>query len=598
MPDYFSVSKADMQKIWLSVLGGLVLLFPILSFQGAYRPSPPVAPPVFQEYPKNYFISPVNDQLRLTGTFGELRPDHFHAGIDIKSKTGRAGQPVVAAADGFVERISVQAGGYGNALYIRHPNGYMTVYGHLDRFSPELQQYVRQQQYRRESFEVNLHPPNNQFKVKKGQEVAKLGNSGGSSGAHLHFEIRNTTTGKVLNPQLFGLPIADQVPPDIRDMKVYFLNEQREVQSSQAFPIERRPNGTLGVAGDTVRLAAWRVGFGVKVYDHMTGLNNDNGIYSLQMYANDQLAFQWKMDELDFDQSRYLNAHIDYPVRHKYGAWFHRCFILPGDYLGNYDRTESLGAVALSRDFPVKITVYTADPAGNQASVQFWALRADPIPPLISAPYQYALPFDQENRIALDGFAMTLPQGTLYETLPFVYKTTPDESQGVHSSMYHLHNNHTPAHRYFEIAMRPLALPPELNSKVCIAHCGDGRPVNCGGVWRGDMLVTKVRSFGDYCVMSDTVPPQITPVVFAADMRRKNTLSFRIRDNFSTGGSADGMSYRGTVDGRWVLFQYDRKIARLTYVFDEHVGPGQHTVVMKVKDDLGNEGVWQGVFRR
>jgi len=587
-----------MQKFWLNILGGLMLLFPILSFQGPHHTAKPVPLLLFEEYPKDYFASPVNDQLRLTGTFGELRPDHFHSGIDIKSKTGRIGQPVLAAADGFVERISVQAGGYGNALYIRHPNGYTTVYGHLDRFAPELQKYVRENQYQRERFEVDLRPPNGQFKVKQGQEVAKLGNSGGSSGPHLHFEIRNTTTHKVLNPLLFGLPIVDQIPPEVRDMKVYVLNERREVLSSKALPIERRPDGTLGVAGDTVRLAAWRVGFGIKVYDHMAGLNNDNGIFSLKMYTNEQLAFQWKMDELDFNESRYLNAHIDYPVRQQYGAWFHRCFILPGDHLANYTRTESLGAVALSRENAVKIMVQAADPSGNQSTVTFWALREDSIPAIVSQPYQYQLPFDQENQITLNGFSMTLPKGVLYETLPFQYKTTPDGSTGVYSSTYHLHNERTPAHRYFDIAIQPQGLPPELRPKACIAKCGDGRPVNCGGIWHGEMLTTKVRGFGDYSVMVDTQPPRITPVGFSADMRRKTMISLRIRDNFGSGGSADGMSYRGMIDGKWVLFEYDRKSARLTYTFDEHVGVGQHKVVMKVKDDLGNEGVWEGKFRR
>ncbi len=587
-----------MQKIWLKVPGGLVLLFSILSFQGAQRPPTPGALPLIEAYPQNYFSAPVNDQLRLAGTFGELRPNHFHSGIDIKSKTGGIGQPVLAAADGYIERIAVQAGGYGNSLTIRHPNGYTTLYGHLDRFSPEIQNYVRQHQYQRERFEISLHPPNGLFKVKKGQEIAKLGNSGASAGPHLHFEIRNTTTGKVLNPLLFGLPVADQMPPEIRDMKVYFLNEQHEVMASKAFPIEHRQDGTLGIVGDTVRLAAWRVGFGVKVYDHMGGANNDNGIYSLQLYANEQLAFQWKMDQLDFDESRYVNAHIDYPVRQQYGAWFHRCFILPGDYLENYVRTESLGAIALFKDRPVKITVQAADPFGNQTTITFWALREDSIPSMVGPPYQYEFPFGQDNQISLPGFSMTLPKGTLYETLPFQYNTTPDESAGVYSPTYHLHNDHTPAHRYFEIAIQPQGLPPELRAKACIAHCGDGRPVNCGGIWRGEMLTTKVREFGDYDVMVDTLPPRITPVVFSADMRRKTMLSFRIRDNFGAGGSADGMSYRGTIDGKWVLFQYDRKVARLTYVFDEHVGPGQHTVVMKVTDDLGNEGVWKGKFRR
>ncbi len=588
-----------MRKFWLSLLGGVILLIPVLSFQGPHQLVAAAEKKPAEPFPKDYFHSPVNAPIRLTGTFGELRPDHFHAGIDINSSTGGVGEPVLAAAGGYVDRIRVQAGGYGNSLYIKHPNGYMTVYGHLDRFSPEIQKYVRQHQYKRERFEVDLHPANNLFPVKSGQEVAKLGNTGGSSGPHLHFEIRNSKTGKVLNPLLFGLPVIDESPPEIRDMKVYFLNELREVQASKAFPIQRRPDGTLGVVGDTVRLAAWRVGFGVKAYDRSYAYRNDNGIYDLRMYTNDQLAFQWKMDELDFDESRYLNAHIDYPVRQQYGAWFHRCFVLPGDYLQNYTATESSGAITLFKDQAVKVSIQAADPAGNTTTITFWALRDDPVLPVVSPPYQYQLAFDRENRVSLEGFEMVLPKGVLYESLPFQFKTTPDESKGVYSAMHHLQDEHTPAHRYFEIGLRPQNLPPELYSKACIVHCGDGRPVNCGANWQDSMLVTKVREFGDYCVMTDTIAPTITPVVFSADMRRKNTMSFRIRDNFGVGGSADGLSFRGTVDGKWVLFQYDKKRARLTYTFDEHVKPGMtHTLVLKVVDDRGNVGVFKKAFRR
>ncbi|MEO6037415.1 MAG: M23 family metallopeptidase, partial [Saprospiraceae bacterium] len=594
----FQNKKSPMRKIWLHLLGGLVLLFPILSFQGPHHPQAPMEGPLPGFYPKDYFRSPVDAPIRLNGTFGELRPDHFHAGIDIDSKTGGIGQPVLAAAEGYVEHIRVQSGGYGNALYIRHPNGFTTLYGHLDRFAPEIQKYVRLRQYKRERFEVYLHPPKGLFPVKKGQEIAKLGNTGHSGGPHLHFEIRNAITGKVLNPLLFGLPVTDQTKPEVRDMKVYFLNERREVQTSKAFPIEIRPDGSWGVAGDTVRLAAWRVGFGIKAYDRSGGFRNDNGIFALRLFANDQLAFEWKMDELAFDESRYLNAHVDYPARQQYGAWFHRCFRLPGDYSGNYTPTESLGAIALSKDQATRVTVQVADPAGNLTNVTFWALRADPVEPVFSPPYQYELPFDQDNWITADGFAMVLPNGALYETLPFQYKTTPDESQGVYSPMHHLQDGRTPVQRYFEISLRSQNLPAELYSKACIVHCDGGRPANCGGQWRGDMLVTKVREFGDYCIMADTEPPRIIPVVFSADMRRKAAMSFRIRDNFGVGGSADGMTFRGTVDGKWILFEYDRKSARLRYTFDSHVGPGMHTLVLKVKDDLGNEGVFRKAFRR
>lgn len=585
-----------MQKIWLKPLLGGVLLIPALSFENpgpAPMPEPEIAAAA---YPKDYFDTPVAaNPVRLTGTFGELRPDHFHSGIDIDSKTGGVGQPVYAAAAGFIDRIRVQAGGYGNVLYIKHPNGYTTLYAHLDRFSSEIQKYVREMQYKRERFEVDLQPADGQFRVKQGQEIGKLGNSGSSTGPHLHFEIRNAS-GHALNPLLFGLPVPDKTPPEIRDMKVYFLNEKREVLTSKPFPLQRRKDGTVSISGDTVSLGAWRVGFGVKSFDRQTGHRNDNGIYSISLHADGELAYQWRMDEIDFDETRYMNAHADYAARKRYGAWFHRCFLLPGNRLSSYARSNTLGAIALSKDKPVKINLKITDAAGNASSLTFWAKRDDNMEVIAGQPFQFELPWDAESRIDLEDFSMTMPKGALYETLGFQYKTTPDESSGVYSSMHHLHDTRTPVHRYFELSIRPRNLPADLRSKAVIANCGDGRPDNCGGTWRGEYLVTKIRQFGDYCVMTDTEPPRITPVVFDSDMRRKNTMSFRIRDNFAVSGSADGLSYRGTVDGQWVLFEYDRKRERLTYTFDWRTGPGEHWLRLTVKDDRGNESLFERKF--
>lgn len=588
-----------MRNKWLKTLIGSALVLPALSFDNPGFEPLPDPEVMFAAYPKDYFMSPVDaNPMRLTGTFGELRTDHYHSGIDIDSKTDGVGQPVFAAAAGFIDRIRVQASGYGNVLYVKHPAGYTTVYAHLDRFSTELQKYVREMQYKRERFEVDLHPADGQFPVKQGQEIGKLGNSGSSTGPHLHFEIRQSGTDKALNPLLFGLPIPDDTPPEIRDMKVYFLNDKREVVTSKPFPVQRRKDGTLGIAGDVASFGAWRIGFGVKAFDRQTGHRNDNGIYAISLYADGQLAYQWRMDELDFDESRYMNAHVDYAARKRYGAWFHRCFILPGDRLSNYSRTESFGAIALSKDNPVKIILKVMDASGNTTTIDFLVKRDANMEAVAGAPFQYELPWDADSRIDLEDFTMILPKGALYEALPFQYKTTFGSGNGTYSSMHHLHDSNTPVQRYFELCIRPHNLPPELRSKAVIANCGEGRPDNCGGAWRGEYVVTKVRQFGEYCVMVDSDPPAIIPVVFDENMRGKSVMSFRVRDNFAVSGSADHISYRGTVDGQWVLFEYDRKRDRLTYTFDDRVGAGEHSLRLVARDDRGNEAVFERKFVR
>ncbi len=551
-----------------------------------------------EPFPTDYFRMPVNpEKIRLSGTFGELRSNHFHTGIDISSSSGSVGQPVFAAADGFIDRIRVQESGYGNVLYLKHPNGYTTVYAHLDKFSSAVERYVKEAQYKRQQFEVDLYPTDGSFKVKKGEQIARMGNSGSSEGPHLHFEIRRTSNQKALNPLLFGLPVADNIPPELRDMKVYFLNEKREVLSSQAFPIEQRPDGTYGIRGDTVRLPAWRVGFGIKAFDQATGNPyNKNGLYTLRLLANDEPAFQWQADEIDFDETRYLNAHADYSAHERYGAWFHRCFVLPGDRLSNYTRTESLGAIPLYKEVPTKITIKATDSYNNLSEISFWVLR-DEVSPAPKPDYQFELPYDVDNRVDMEGFALSMPRGTLYETLYFNYETTPAQA-GMYSPLHHVHNPTEPLHRYCTISIKPENLPEALRPKAVIARVEKGRPVNCGGNWRGDLLETRIRDLGDYCVMADTTAPTITPVVFSADMRRKSTMSFRLRDNFRIDGRADKLRYQGTVDGKWILFEYDSKRVRLTHRFDGRIGPGQHTLRLVVTDDRGNEGVFERNFVR
>ncbi|MCC7504865.1 MAG: M23 family metallopeptidase [Saprospiraceae bacterium] len=589
-----------MYKIWFVPVLCLILLWPTGIFKSAGAPPPlPDAETIAAYYPKDYFQMPVEDEImRVTGTFGELRDDHFHSGLDLKSRTGRVGQPVYAAADGYVDRIKVQAGGYGNVLYIRHPNGYSTVYAHLDKFAPAIEKYVRDAQYKNQRFEVNLNPPDGQFKFKQGEEIGKMGNTGGSTGPHLHFEVRHSATDRALNPLLFGLPDKDKAAPELRDMKVYFLNESREILTGKAFPIKRKPDGTYGpAAGDTVRLAAWRVGFGVKTYDAIGAFRNDNGVFALRVSADDQPVYEWRMEQLDFDETRYLNAHADYAARERFGAWFHRCFVLPGDRLSNYVRTDAMGAIAIYKEKPVKVNLKAVDAAGNAASITFWVLRADPVEQAPPAPYQYQLVHNVENHLDLADFSLTLPAGSRYENLAFQYETTPDESQGVYSNMHHLHDRNTPVHKYFDLSILPQKqVPPELKSKAVVARCGRGKPTNCGGNWNGAWLKTRVRNFGDYCIMTDTEPPTISPIVFGPDLRKKTSMSFRIRDNFSVGESADGLSFRGAVDGQWILFEYDRKSARITHTFDGRIGPGEHTLVLSVRDDRGNTGKFEGKF--
>jgi hypothetical protein len=286
-------------------------------------------------------------------------------------------------------------------------------------------------------------------------------------------------------------------------------------------------------------------------------------------------------------------------VRQRYGAWFHRCFTLPGDFLENYTRTASMGAIALDNTTPTKITLKISDASGNTRMLNFWVLRDDAaMETFLSAPFQFLLPFDTDNRIDLEGISFHLPKGALYETVPLEYAAEEDSSSDIFSVMHQLHDDRTPVHKFFDISIKPTRLPDHLRSKAVVANCNEGRPDNCGGTWQGEFLSTRTKSFGAYCIMADTLAPRITPLVFAKDMRRKRSMVFRIMDNFAIAGDATNLVYNGAIDGQWVLFEYDKKRNRLSYDFDDRVGKGEHTLRLRVKDDRGNEGVFEGKFLR
>jgi Peptidase family M23 len=583
---------------FIKPIGWLLLLLPFFSF---HPPDAAVAPAtawVAPPYPTDYFSNPLKETIMVTGTFGELRSNHFHSGLDMRSKNGAVGQPVYAAAEGYVDQIKVQSYGYGHVLYLKHPNGYSTVYAHLDRFAPELAEYVKQVQYERERFEVTIDLPQNKFKVAKGQEIGKLGNTGGSTGPHLHFEIRYN--GRPINPLLFGLPVPDTKAPDIRDMKIYTLAEDRSVYYSQALSIEKRGNNQYGLKGgaSAYRIGAWRVGLGIKVYDQSNALKNDNGIFKLEVLVNGQLVHRWTADNFAFDETRYLNALCDYAANKRYGAWFHRLFVLPGDKLSMYDTTPTLGAIPLSVSEPSDVVVNVSDAAGNVSSVKFTLYRDEnmQVPPARMA--NQTMEWQRTNNFEAEGCKLNVPAGALYEDLPFEFVTTPDNSDGFYSPVYHLHQPSVPVHRYMDVSLDASGVPEQLRDKAVIARCDSRKPDNCGGVFKNGRLSTAIRSFGDYCIMVDNQAPVITPIVFDDDMRRKSAMAFRVTDNFNVTDRGDELNWRGTVDGQWVLFEYDPKRNRLTHTFDGRIGPGQHQLRLVVKDDRGNTTVFEQTFLR
>ncbi len=554
-----------------------------------------VLPGTEDTYPKDFFAPPVNGGLRLSGTFGELRPDHFHSGIDIK---GGLGYPIYAAGDGEVYCIKINPGGYGNVMYLRHPNGYTTLYAHLSGFVPELARYIEEKQYAAQQFNVELYPEPGRFPVKKGQNIAKMGNTGHSFGPHLHFEIRETATDRSINPLLFGLPVLDNTPPRVHELKLYQITETQQLAETRRVPLLLK-NGQYGVTGDTFKVKTKQLGLAIKAYDYMDGVSNTNGIYSLEMFVDDRRVYHFAVEKLDFTETRYINAHVDYEERVSRNSYFHRCFLLPGNALAMYSQVQESGKINVVEKQTRKVNILIKDAAGNAARTQFW-VKLDTA--LISAParqYNYHLPYNQPSIINNNDIKINFPEGTFYEDCFMQYGVVPERSANVFSKVHTLHNARIPVHRFYTMALKPVNLPDSLRHKAFVAYCNaSGRVTNYGGKWQDGMLKAEVRTLGEFCIKIDTVPPTITPERFTPVLSKVSVVSFRIRDNFGAAGSMPGLSYRAQIDGQWVLMDYDEKYDRITYRFDQRVAPGAHVFHLEVWDGLGNKRIWEKNFSR
>ncbi len=551
------------------------------------------------DYPKNYFQLPVDGALSMSGSFGELRGSHFHAGIDIRPTKSEGHQAVFASADGYIGRIKTQGGGYGQVVYIIHNNGFTTVYGHLDNFSADILRFVREKQYVSEQFEQDIALDSTLFRIKKGQQIGTMGNRGNSSGEHLHFEIRETATEKALNPLLFGFYAPDHSPPAIGLLKAYYLNEKNETVGSTLF-YPNKKNGSYVLEKDTLSVAYDKIAFAIEVYDAADGKSGKNGVYKITAKTDTQTVFRFTAESCGFAESRYLNAHTDFAYYKTGHPHLHRLFLLPGNLLTMYDSVLNYGITEVLK-MPKKITITVEDIAGNASVLNFQVKRSNETVALKTVSHKYFLPYNETNVIQPEGATFRFPTGCLYENLYLKFGTTALES-GAYSSVYHLHNTQTPLHRDVEIAIVPQNLSDSLKQKAFVAYCerDDARTFNCGGLWRNDgFLIAQNNAFGNYCIMIDTVPPTIKSVSFSADLQNINRISFKIKDNFEPLGDGTALKYCATVDNQFLLMEYDAKSATIFHNLNENkITSGEHVFRLEVTDFSGNVAKFESQIKK
>jgi len=540
---------------------------------------------------KSIFIAPVKIPLLLSANFGELRIDHFHSGVDIKTQ-GVTGKEVVAAATGFVYRISVSPGGFGKALYIRHPSGYSTVYAHLDRFTQEIEDWVIDQQYEKKSYLVTLFPPKEKFPVKQGDLIAWSGNSGSSGGPHLHYEIRKSDSELPVNPLIFEFGTRDDIEPVIEKLVIYplnihtLINGQNNIRKINV----SGGNGNYYIPAENIINVSGLAGFGVKAFDLLNDSYNKCAVYSIVLTIDSIPVFKYVMDGFSFNESRFVNSHIDYETYIRENIYIERTFILPNDKLSVYKDAVNRGIFNFSDDKIHHAVISVTDVANNKSSLSFNVNAKSERSPHVTETTDKNLvmmPYNRSNKFASENIAINIPAGALYDTLYFSYKKI-EGTTGMLSDLHAVHNIYTPVHMPYSLSIKPVKIPAGKKSRMLIVQQGDDHKINAlNSTWTDGYLTAEVLSFGKFYVGIDTIAPDISAngLVPGVNLTGKKEMKIRISDDFS------GIkSYEPTIDEKWALFEYDQKNNLLIYKFDEkRIIPGtKHNLSLKVTDNKDN----------
>lgn len=548
---------------------------------------------------KFIFISPVKIPLALSANFGELRVDHFHSGLDIKTQ-GVTGQEVVAAADGYVYRISVSPGGFGKALYLRHPSGYSTVYAHLERFTPEIDEYVKKSQYDRKSFTVTLFPSTEKFPVNQGDLIAYSGNSGGSSGPHLHYEIRKSDSEVPVNPLLFEFGTGDDIKPIVEKLAIYPVGRNSFINGKNSLlkiPVSGGSGDYFISPENEIRISG-NAGFGLKAYDLLNDAYNKCAVYSIELKVDSLVKFRYIMDKFAFSESRYVNSHIDYETYQKENTYYERAFVLPNDRLSIYKDVVNRGVLSFTDSGKHYVEIILSDTHNNKSSLEFNVISEHYPETSIhgNETGTIPMPYNRTNRFRARNITITIPTGALYDTIFFNYRKDTGTPM-MFSDVHYVHDKYTPLHKVYSLSIKPDSVPAGKASKMMIIQLGDDfTKTALSSEWNEDFLTAEATSFGMFFVGIDTVAPGIyaNGLVSGADLTGKKELRIRIIDDLS------GIKgYEPSIDGKWALFEYDQKNNVLIYRFDpERITKGtMHTFVLKVTDNRDNVSEFRCEFK-
>ena len=541
------------------------------------------------KYPKDYFRSPLDIPIQLSGNFGELRPNHFHAGFDLKTNQ-KEGLNVYAAADGYVSRIKISSGGYGKAIYITHANGYTTVYGHLQKATGAIEKKIIELQYAEKSYEIEAFFKPGEIPVKKSDIIALSGNTGGSEGPHLHFEFRDNKTEKIINPLFFGLEIKDTKKPIVSNLMAYPIDSESTVNQSKrpvALNLSLQQDGTY--VSEKVS-AKGKIGFGIIASDLDDVSYNPNGVYKTKLTNNGKDIFGYEFDEMVFDEGRYVNAFIDYERYKKMHNRVQKLFMKEKYGFSNIKSNGNNGIIEVAPNYSDSVRVEVSDYKGNTTKIQVPVSYSDQkiLVPADDKTTKYFVKSKSDTNFEKDNVSVFFPANTFYEDFYMNFD--------VRNKTLFLHEDIVPAHTNFTITFEDKESSAEDKKKMFIATVNGTKLGFLYTKLQDNTFTAKARNLGQFKLAKDTVAPKISIAKPIQDkwITAQKSIVITISDDFS------GIkSYNGYINDKWVLFEYESKLRRLTHVFDDALLlEGKNNLKLVVTDNVGNSTIFETQFNR
>ena len=537
---------------------------------------------LFGQFEKD-LIAPLEIPFSISGTFGEPRSSHFHLGIDIKTQ-GKEGLEVKSISSGSVSRIRISLGGYGKAIYIDHPNKTTSVYAHLKKFAPKIESYIKKFQYENETYTIQKFPKKDKLLIEKGEVIGFSGNTGGSSGPHLHFEIREKKSQKPLNPLLYNLPVNDLVRPQLQKLFIFYAQENVILSPIQPILLEKVNDSLYKTA---MIETSGKIGIGIQMFDRQDYSYSRNGVYSTKVFVNGKIISHYKFDKLIINESKKLYQVIDYKNYTQKRLKIFKLFYKSGDKLNFMNTLVDQGIFKVELGKSYQIIIEIEDFSGNKSTIEaFIEGTENKIKPVELR--GRLIKTDREYSFNLKNKELFFPSKTFFNDVKIELFENKDQIE-IGPNLFPIANS-------FEIKFGFNEKDSLRSAQTFIAKKMKKSLVYLPTKLEENKLIAKVNELGVYTLARDSVAPTVVPDNFKKNQWLSNykSLNLKIEDDFS------GIKkYRGTINGEWVLFEYEPKRKILTYdFFDKYSEKLKHNLELEVEDNVGNKKIYKTTFFR